>query len=134
MTMSPLLRRALPLFATASLVMPAQAGLNLGTLPLYLGASVQPIVMLNLPRDHQLYVKAYNDYSDLDNDGVNETTYKHSVNYFGYFDSFKCYERATGPGRWTPTSTTTTKTCAGTEEWSGDWLNYMKRWISWRRL
>ena len=28
---------------------------------LYLGASVQPIVMLNLPRDHQLYIKAYND-------------------------------------------------------------------------
>ena len=78
--------------------------LNIGSTPLYLGASVQPIVMLNLPRDHQLYIKAYNDYTDLDNDGIADTQYKHSVIYYGYFDSYKCYDYDTTNHRYVPTN------------------------------
>ena len=40
--------------------------------------------MLDISKDQQLHKKAYNDYSDLDNDGKLETTYKHSIDYYGY--------------------------------------------------
>jgi type IV pilus assembly protein PilY1 len=113
--------------------MPASAGLNIGSTPLYLGASVQPIVMLNLPRDHQLFVKAYNDYSDLDGDGVVENQYKHSVAYYGYFDAFKCYSYDTATHRFNPinpqrVATATDKYCsdAGVQatSYSGNFLNW----------
>jgi len=67
------------------------AALNLGSTPLYLSSSVPPLVMLTVSKDHTLYSKAYNDYSDLDGDGALETTYKHGIDYAGYFDSYKCY-------------------------------------------
>lgn len=62
-------------------------------LPLFLTAPVKPLMMLNMSSDHQLFFKAYDDYTDLDpelEDGI-ETTYKHSYEYYGYFDSKKCY-------------------------------------------
>ena len=56
-----------------------------------------PMVMLTLSRDHQLHSKAYDDASDLDGDGIPETTYKGNlggggsfVGYYGYFDPEKC--------------------------------------------
>src|SRR6056297_3016218 len=55
------------------------------------GNDVTPLVMINASRDHQLSYKAYNDYSDLNNDGTPETTYVDSIEYYGYFDSAKCY-------------------------------------------
>ncbi len=55
------------------------------------GNDVAPLVMMNVSRDHQLSYKAYNDFSDLDNDGEPEKTYKDSIEYYGYFDSKKCY-------------------------------------------
>ena len=93
--------------------------------------SAPPVVMLNMTRDHQLFYKAYNDYSDLDNDGAPETTYKHSINYYGYFDSGKCYTYTSD--RYEPASITTTKYCnAGTTtgQWSGNFLN----WVSTTRF
>ena len=57
------------------------------TAPLYVGASVQPLVMLDITKDQNLYKKAYDDYSDLDGDGTAETTYDHTIDYYGYFDS-----------------------------------------------
>ena len=47
---------------------PPAGALNLGTQPLYLGGSIPPIVMLLTPKDHQLFKKAYDDFSDLDRD------------------------------------------------------------------
>ncbi len=84
--------------------------------------SATPLVMLTLSRDHQLFYKAYNDYSDLDGDGAPETTYKHSVDYYGYFDSYKCYNYDTGDDRFEPASTNTDKYCNG--QWSGNFLNW----------
>ena len=47
---------------------------------------VPPMAMIDFTKDHQLYYKAYNDFSDLDGDGSSyETTYKHSFDYYGYF-------------------------------------------------
>jgi type IV pilus assembly protein PilY1 len=116
----------------ASLTGPAHAGLNLGSTPLYLGAAVQPIVMLNLPRDHQLYVKAFNDFSDLDGDGTIDTQYKHTITYYGYFDAFKCYDYDTVNHRFNPFGLTADKYCTGANDgkWSGNFLN----WTSMSRI
>lgn len=95
-------------------------------LPITAIESAPPQVMLNMTRDHQLFYKAYNDYSDLDSDGTPETSYKHSIDYYGYFDSFKCYSYANN--RFEPVSNTQTKYCAG--QWSGNFLN----WVSTTRF
>ena len=72
---------------TALFCMTAQptlaALLNLAQTPLFIGAAVPPQVMLTISKDQQLYKKAYNDYTDLDGDGQIETTYKHSIDYYG---------------------------------------------------
>ncbi|ODS97549.1 MAG: hypothetical protein ABS56_09005 [Lautropia sp. SCN 69-89] len=105
-------------------VTPAFA-LTLAQSPLYAGGAIPPLVMLDLSKDQQLYKKAYNDYSDLDNDGELETTYKHSIDYYGYFDSGKCYSYSTSNQRFEPVATTSTKYCtAGTNQWSGNFLNW----------
>lgn len=123
-----------------SLTIPAQAvsysseATNISSVPLYIGANIPPLVMLDISKDQQLYKKAYNDYSDLDGDGQLETTYKHSIDYYGYFDSYKCYDYSTANSRFEPVSNTTTKYCAG--NWSGNFLNWvaMSRMDSVRKL
>jgi len=116
---------------------PAQM-LTLSNIPLYVGANVQPLVMLTLSKDQQLYKKAYNDYTDLDGDGVLDTTYKHSIDYYGYFDPYKCYTYSTTDRRFTPASSTADKYCAtpNTTRWSGNFLNWatMSRMDAVRKL
>ena len=83
-------------------------------------ASVPPIVMLVMERDHKLYYEAYNDASDLDEDGKLDVGYKHSINYYGYFDPYKCY-RYDGSGanaKFVPTRVTSNKYCGGGAETS----------------
>src|SRR5690606_170022 len=60
-------------------------------LPLFLTAPVKPILMLNMSNDHQLYYKAYDDYSDITGDGLPDTSYVHSYRYYGYFNDATCY-------------------------------------------
>ncbi len=120
---------------TALICMTAQptlaALLNLSQAPLFIGANIPPQVMLNIAKDHQLQYKAYTDYSDLDDDGVLDITYKHSIDYYGYFDSFKCYTYNTGTGRFEPAALATVKYCTpGASQWSGNFLN----WVSMTRV
>lgn len=89
--------------------------------PLFLTTSVPPIVMLTMGRDHKLYYEAYNDASDLNGDGLIDVGYKPEIDYYGYFDSYKCYSY--GSDLFTPTSTTSNKKCSSA--WSGDFLNYI---------
>lgn len=91
-------------------------------------ASVAPQVVLNVSRDHQLFYKAYNDYTDLDGNGTLETTYTHSIDYYGYFDSYKCYNYDTANNRFAPSSITNNKYCSGA--WSGNFLN----WVTMSRM
>lgn len=87
--------------------------------------SVVPMVMIATSNDHQLFFKAYDDYSDLDGNGVidtNETTYNHNYDYYGYFDSYKCYNYSTTNNRFEPASITNDKYCSG--NWSGNFLNW----------
>ena len=74
------------------------------------------------------FFKAYNDYSDLDRDGVVDTTYKHSFDYYGYFDSYKCYVYENN--RYEPSDTTEDKYCTDENDWSGNFLN----WASMTRI
>ncbi|MFW6357171.1 MAG: pilus assembly protein [bacterium] len=81
--------------------------------------------MLMMSNDHQLYIKAYTDYSDLNGDGLLETTYTNSYDYYGYFDSRKCYTYSDVSGRFIPTKAAGGEylhQCSG--EWSGNFLNW----------
>ena len=92
--------------AVLTSALPASAGTNQPSqLPLFTSKSVPPLNMLVLGRDHKLFSPAYNDASDLNNDGILDIRYNPAINYFGYFDSLKCYTYASG--LFTPTSTTT---------------------------
>ncbi|WP_333785373.1 PilC/PilY family type IV pilus protein [Thermocrinis sp.] len=96
-------------------------------IPPTVGTSVPPIVMLVMGRDHKIYYEAYNDASDLDGDGRLDVGYKHSIDYYGYFDPYKCY-RYEGIGanaKFVPTRRTNNKYCGGTNEWSGNFLNWL---------
>jgi type IV pilus assembly protein PilY1 len=87
--------------------------------------TVTPLVLLAMSKDHTLFSKAYNDFSDIDpenNDGI-ETTYKHAHEYYGYFDSYKCYSYLNN--QFEPQATTANKYCdAVAGEWSGNFLNW----------
>jgi type IV pilus assembly protein PilY1 len=93
--------------------------------PPFLSASVPPLVMLVMGRNHKLYYEAYNDASDLDGDGSLDTTYKpDDIDYYGYFDSFKYYRYANN--RFEPVGfTAADKKAPSGAYWSGDFLNYV---------
>lgn len=74
------------LFAAAT----AQAGV-IAQDPLFVSAQADPRVMLTASRDHQLFIKAYTDYSDLDGDGFLDTTFTPYIEHDGYFNPRKCY-------------------------------------------
>jgi type IV pilus assembly protein PilY1 len=95
--------------------------------PLFLTAPVKPIVMLNMSKDHQLFFKAYDDYSDLDpeNEDGPETTFKPSYPYYGYFDYQKCYVYSSDV--FEPAGFAVGGRCnigATTDQWSGNFLNW----------
>ncbi|MGB9128627.1 MAG: PilC/PilY family type IV pilus protein [Thiobacillus sp.] len=91
-----------------------------------------PRVMLVMSRDHQLSMKAYNDYSDLNGDGVLDTSYTDTVEYYGYFDPERCYSyNSSGDGRFEPAGAaggTNDHECSS--QWSGNFLN----WASMTRM
>ncbi len=112
--------------AIATLVMLAgnsgATPLSLPDLPLFLPESVPPLNMIVLGRDHKLYYEAYNDASDLNGDGELDLKYKPTqIDYFGYFDSYKCYTYNNGV--FVPQGVTANKKCSN--QWSGDFLNYL---------
>ncbi|NCT67347.1 MAG: hypothetical protein GXC76_06850 [Rhodanobacteraceae bacterium] len=110
-------------------VSPAQAqaaagGIDVSQQPLFTATGQPPLNMLVMGRDHKLYYEAYNDASDLDGDGVVDTTYKpDKIDYYGYFDSHRCYTYSSGDKEFTPAAVTANKKCSGA--WSGDFLNYL---------
>ncbi len=95
-------------------------------------SDVTPQVMINASIDHQLFFKAFNDYTDLDGDTLADTTYKNSIEYYGYFDSYKCYEYNSTDKRFEPKAINTTRKCPhnNNTHWSGNFLN----WVSMARI
>lgn len=109
--------------AAALQIAGAQTAPAISDIPLFLNASVPPMNLIVLGRDHKLYYEAYNDHSDLDGDGVLDIRYNPAIDYYGYFDSHKCYTYSAANGRFNPASVTASKRC--TNQWSGDYLNYL---------
>lgn len=104
-------------------------------IPPLLNNSASPLVMLAMSNDHELFKKAYTDYSDLDNDGLLDTTYNDAFEYYGYFNPNKCYDYSASTLLYTPDGDVTSSThrCAGgatTGEWSGNFLN----WVAMTRM
>src|SRR3990172_9070976 len=97
--------------------------------PPFITQSVPPLVMFEVGREHKLYYEAYNDASDLDFDGKLDVDYKHSIEYYGYFDPYKCYTHTGASGandQFNPVSVTADKFCsAAGGQWSGNILNWM---------
>ena len=117
------------LFVGLALTAHRASAVNFTPLPPFL-AEIKgaPMVMLNMSKDHQLFYKAYNEYSDLDDDGIIETQYKHSYKYYGYFDNQRCYNYSTTDGRYVPVSKVdaagycTNPTAA--DNWNGNFMNW----------
>jgi len=105
----------------------AATGSEYVSIPPFVSSGAPPLVMLVMGRDHKLYYEAYNDASDLNDDGKLDIHYTPSIDYYGYFDSNKCYEYSTASKRFEPKSKTTDKKCVSTADayWSGDFLNYL---------
>ncbi|WP_020410259.1 pilus assembly protein [Hahella ganghwensis] len=99
-------------------------------------ASETPLVMLGMSVDHQLFYKAYPDYSDIDGDGVVDSGYDDSIEYYGYFHSNWCYSYDTTNNRYSPEeeitsssdhkcdSTVTNASHTSNTYWSGNFLNW----------
>ena len=95
--------------------------------PLFLVTQAEPRVLFAMSNDHQLFIKAYTDYTDLDGDGVIDTTYLDAFDYYGYFDSGKCYQYDSSDDRFEPdgsASGTNGHECTSSNQWSGNWLNW----------
>ena len=97
--------------------------------PLVVTSPVRPIMMLNMSKDHQLFFKLYDDYADItdpdggDPDGIPDTTYNNNYDYYGYFDSEKCYDYNSASKLFEPESFTGNHYCDGSQ-WSGNFLNW----------
>ncbi|MGQ9795427.1 pilus assembly protein [Desulfosoma sp.] len=122
------------LIAVIALVLflpPAQAYTPSCDPPPFVSSGANPMVMMVMERDHKLYYEAYNDAQDLDGDGKLDVGYKHSIDYFGYFDPYKCYTYQTScQEKFVSPRYTATKYCGGAGEWSGNFLN----WLSMSRM
>ncbi|QBR84306.1 fimbrial assembly protein [Legionella israelensis] len=99
------------------------APLNISQTPLFLTDNVPPLTMLVIGRDHKLYFEAYNDVSDVNGDGQIDLKFIPSIDYYGYFDSYKCYAYDSANQYFYPVSKSATKQCSG--NWSGNFLNYI---------
>lgn len=99
------------------------AGMNdYCNVPPFVAQSVPPLVLLTTGRDHKLYYEAFNEAMDLDEDGRVDIGYMHNIDYYGYFDSYKCYTYASD--LFSPVSTTADKFCSS-GQWSGNILNWL---------
>ena len=92
--------------------------------PLCLTEANIPVTMLIMGKDHNLYYEAYNDASDLTDDGELNIGYQpDQVDYYGYFDSNLCYSYNDTNNYFQASDNATNKTCSS--NWSGDFLNYL---------
>ncbi|MDL2275072.1 hypothetical protein LJC22_02980 [Desulfosarcina sp. OttesenSCG-928-G10] len=89
--------------------------------PAFQSATVPPLVMLVVARDHSLFSSAYDDASDLDGDGIPDTRFNPAIVYYGYFDPHKSYSYRNR--RFEPAGPAPDK--KGHGRWSGNFLNYL---------
>lgn len=90
------------------------------TAPLASSVSVKPKMMILLSKDHELFKKAYPDYTDLNGDGVLDTSYDNSIDYDGYFNNSKCYTH--NGSYFSISGAASSHLCSSA--WSGNFLNW----------
>ena len=131
------MKRFISLLAMLFSVVSAQAGV-IAQDPLFISAQADPRVMLVASRDHQLFIKAYTDYSDLDGDGFLDTNFTPYIEYDGYFNPRKCYTYQNNRFEATAAATTadytvtlvdgvtsvTKPSYVCSNQWSGNLLNW----------
>lgn len=115
---------------------------GLGPYPPNLGyGAAGPMMMLTASKDHTLFSPIYTDYEDIDGDREDDTTFKPTFRYYGYFDAAKCYTYSAGwsgnRGRFEPALVVTAEANTGRLAcprgqgyWSGNFLN----WVTMTRL
>lgn len=92
--------------------------------------AASPVVMLTLSKDENYFHKAYDDYSDLDGDGVVERGYDDRFDYDGYFHPHLCYAYSDANQRFEPSGRTDPSAqrhyCLDTQsdKFSGNFLNW----------
>lgn len=111
--------------------------------PLFLAQAAKPVMVFAMSRDHELFTKAYNDYSNLDGGmaTMRDTTYRNDFSYYGYFDPDWCYSYVSGSGAnyFKPmqpadnhrcltsnasSSSSSSSSAASLGRWSGNFLNW----------
>ena len=77
--------------------------------PPFLTSQASPLVMLVMGKNHKLYYEAYNDASDINEDGTLDVGYKgedepltSDVNGNGIWDAGDTYDDWNEDGKWTP--------------------------------
>ena len=82
--------------------------------------------MLNMSRDHQLFYKAYNEFSDYQGGGKPDGGYIHNPAklYYGYFDPKKCYVYYSAFKFFSPSKLADDGYLCGDSTWSGNFLNW----------
>jgi type IV pilus assembly protein PilY1 len=117
------------LLAMLALANPASAEIPIPSVPLNMGQSSPPVVMLVAGKDHKMFYAAYDDRTDLDGDGVIDIRFNPRIVYYGLFDSKLCYSGAVigrgdtfGPSK--PVTDMALRKCSG-GLWSGNFLNYV---------
>lgn len=116
----------------------ADAGIvdtDIASYPLYVASGLkQPLIMLLLGRDHSMYYEAYNDLTDLDEDGSVDGVFTPHVIYDGIFESNWCYQYDKDMFVMKKLAVATESyggnpvyKCTGAASglWSGNFLNYM---------
>jgi type IV pilus assembly protein PilY1 len=110
----------------------AQA-LTISDSPLFLTSAAEPLIMLTMSNDEQLYHKAYTDFDDVDGDNLIDVGYKDTINYSGYFDTKSCYKYNSGQfEREAAAAGANGHFCSAVTNgrWSGNFLN----WVSMTRM
>jgi len=95
-------------------------------IPPFISAKGPPLVMLVISREHKLFMEAYTDYSDIDENGTIDTTYNDAIDYYGYFDPEKTYSY--DGSKFVPEGSTIPNTHKkpnpSSSYWSGNFLNW----------
>ncbi len=102
--------------------------------PPVISDSAEPLILLGLSVDHELFKKAYTDYANLEGEelSLTDTTYRNDFTYYGYFDSAYCYTYNSSSDRFEPGSSAGSPySCPAASNisttangWSGNFLNW----------
>jgi len=114
-----------------------EENIDYAAIPPFITTVAPPLLVIVMARDHKLYFEAYDDRSDLNDDGVLDVGFKPTISYYGYFDCNSCYTYNSSGYPGTVGGTDATRTgyfsrSGATDSnnqcnnsWHGNFLNYL---------